>query len=94
MRVILVKKVQQHISGGRLSFLLITLFFILQGLPCNAMPHHVPCLHNSYVFGMSTVLSGPAAHLGKNMHNGVLAAFKEINLQGGINGRSLCHPAG
>ncbi|MBW2485283.1 MAG: ABC transporter substrate-binding protein [Deltaproteobacteria bacterium] len=39
---------------------------------------------------MSTVLSGPAAHLGKNMHNGVLAAFKEINLQGGINGRSLC----
>lgn len=86
----MVKKVQQHISGGRLPFLLITLFFILQGLPCNAMPHHVPCLHNSYVFGMSTVLSGPAAHLGKNMHNGVLAAFKEINLQGGINGRSLC----
>jgi branched-chain amino acid transport system substrate-binding protein len=90
MRVILVKKVQQHIYGGGLPFLLITLFFILQGLPCNAMPHHVPCLHNSYVFGMSTVLSGPAAHLGKNMHNGVLAAFKEINLQGGINGRSLC----
>jgi ABC-type branched-subunit amino acid transport system substrate-binding protein len=90
MRVILVKKVQQHIYGGGLPFLLITLFFILQNLPCNAMPHHVPCLHNSYVFGMSTVLSGPAAHLGKNMHNGVLAAFKEINLQGGINGRSLC----
>ena len=86
----MVKKVQQHIYGGGLPFLLITLFFILQGLPCNAMPHHVPCLHNSYVFGMSTVLSGPAAHLGKNMHNGVLAAFKEINLQGGINGRSLC----
>ena len=88
--MILVKKVQQHISGGKLPFLLITLFYILQGLPCNAMTHHFPCLHNSYVFGMSTVLSGPAANLGINMHNGVLAAFKEINLQDGINGRSLC----
>jgi ABC-type branched-subunit amino acid transport system substrate-binding protein len=39
---------------------------------------------------MSTVLSGPAAHLGINMRNGVLAALKEINLQGGIQGRSLC----
>ncbi|MBW2465677.1 MAG: ABC transporter substrate-binding protein [Deltaproteobacteria bacterium] len=39
---------------------------------------------------MSTVLSGPAAHLGINMRNGVLAALKEINLQGGINDRSLC----
>lgn len=90
MRVILVKKVQQHKSGCRLPFLLITLFYILQGIPCKAMTQNVPCLHNSYVFGMSTVLSGPAAHLGKNMHNGVLAAFKEINLQDGINGRSLC----
>jgi len=36
------------------------------------------------------VLSGPAAHLGINMRNGVLAAMKEINLQGGVTGKSLC----
>ena len=73
-----------------MRFLLITLFFALHGLTCNAMTQQIPCLHNSHVFGMSTVLSGPAAHLGTNMRNGVLAAFKEINLQGGIQERSLC----
>jgi ABC-type branched-subunit amino acid transport system substrate-binding protein len=50
----------------------------------------VPCLHNSYKLGMSTVLSGPAAHLGINMRTGVLAGLKEINRQGGIQGRALC----
>jgi len=39
---------------------------------------------------MSTVLSGPAAHLGINMRNGVLAALKEINMKGGIKDRSIC----
>ena len=39
---------------------------------------------------MSTDLSGPASHLGINMRNGVQAALKEINLQGGIQGRSIC----
>ena len=55
-----------------------------------ANAQEIPCLHNSYVFGMSTVLSGPATHLGINMRNGVLAALKEINMRGGINDRSLC----
>jgi len=55
-----------------------------------AKGQEIPCLHNSYVLGMSTVLSGPAAHLGINMRNGVMAALKEINRQGGIQGRSLC----
>jgi len=54
------------------------------------MTQQIPCLHNSLVFGMSTALSGPTAHLGINMRNGVLAAFKEINLQGGIQERSFC----
>jgi len=74
----------------RLIFLLPILLFMLPALPGYAMTQLVPCLHNSYVFGMSTVLSGPATHLGTNMRNGVLAAFKEINLQEGIQGRSVC----
>jgi len=41
------------------------------------------------VFGMSTVLTGPAAKLGLNMRAGVLAAFAEANQAGGIHGRKL-----
>jgi ABC-type branched-subunit amino acid transport system substrate-binding protein len=70
--------------------MLMGLLLIMQTAPTNAMTQQVPCLHNSYVLGMSTVLSGPAAHLGINMRNGVLAALKEINLQGGIQDRSVC----
>jgi branched-chain amino acid transport system substrate-binding protein len=63
---------------------------LLLSLAGKAGSQEIPCLHNSLVFGMSTVLSGPAAHLGINMRDGVLAAMKEINLRGGIKGRSLC----
>jgi branched-chain amino acid transport system substrate-binding protein len=77
-------------SNFRLMLQLILLLTVLSVHPGNTRAQDIPCLHNSYVFGMSTVLSGPAAHLGTNMRNGVLAAFKEINLKGGIQGRSLC----
>ncbi|MEI6236816.1 MAG: ABC transporter substrate-binding protein [Planctomycetota bacterium] len=41
------------------------------------------------VFGMSTVLSGPAQTLGLDMRKGVLTGFERINRAGGINGRRL-----
>ncbi len=41
------------------------------------------------VLGMSTALSGPAASLGVNMRDGVLAAFGEANRSGGVSGRTL-----
>lgn len=41
------------------------------------------------VFGMSTALTGPAGELGQEMRRGVLAAFSEINANGGIKGRPL-----
>lgn len=43
----------------------------------------------SVVFGMSTVLSGPAAELGQGMKAGVEAAFAEANRDNGIRGRPL-----
>ncbi len=76
--------------GYLLHLLLICLFILLPSLTIKARGQEIPCLHNSYVFGMSTVLSGPAAHLGINMRNGVMAALKEINLRGGIQEKSLC----
>lgn len=39
--------------------------------------------------GMSTALTGPTAALGINMRAGVVAAFDETNVTGGIRGRQL-----
>ena len=41
------------------------------------------------VLGMSTALTGPAADLGKNMKQGVLAGFERANRGGGVQGRML-----
>jgi len=90
MRTILHKKTQSKDRGFRLSLFLAGLLFYLASLSSIAKGQEIPCLHNSYVLGMSTVLSGPVAHLGINMRNGVLAALKEINGHGGIEERSLC----
>ena len=41
------------------------------------------------LLGMSTVLSGPAADLGKDMRQGVLAGLERANRAGGVHGRHL-----
>ncbi len=41
------------------------------------------------VFGQSAAFSGPAQELGINMRLGIMAAFEEVNRQGGVNGRRL-----
>jgi len=41
------------------------------------------------VFGQTAALDGPAAAIGRGMSEGILAAFKEINDVGGVNGRKL-----
>ena len=41
------------------------------------------------VFGQSAAFSGPAQELGTNMRLGIEAAFKEVNLEGGVHGRML-----
>ena len=44
---------------------------------------------DSVTFGQSAAFSGPAHELGQNMHLGIQAAFHEVNLNGGVNGRKL-----
>jgi len=90
MRATLLKDSQKNGSVPRLWLLLAILVLSLPNAAGTAKGQEIPCLHNSHVLGMSTVLSGPAAHLGINMRTGVLAALKEINLHDGIQGRSLC----
>ena len=41
------------------------------------------------LFGQSAALSGPAQELGRNLRLGILAAFDEVNAQGGVHGRRL-----
>jgi branched-chain amino acid transport system substrate-binding protein len=41
------------------------------------------------LFGQSAALEGPAAALGLGMRDGILAAFDEANVAGGVNGRRL-----
>ena len=41
------------------------------------------------LFGQSAAFSGPAKELGINMQLGILAAFDEVNEQGGVHGRTL-----
>lgn len=41
------------------------------------------------VFGQSAAFEGPAASLGTDIRNGILAAFEEVNRTGGVNGRKL-----
>ena len=45
--------------------------------------------HQEIVLGMSTVLTGPASELGKNMKQGVLIGLDRINRTGGINGKRV-----
>jgi len=48
------------------------------------------CPAASIKLGMSTALSGPAAHLGVNMRTGVDVALEDSNATGGVNGRRFC----
>ena len=41
------------------------------------------------VLGMSTVLTGNAGNLGKDMQRGILAGLERANRNGGVNGRKL-----
>jgi ABC-type branched-subunit amino acid transport system substrate-binding protein len=44
---------------------------------------------NAIVFGQAAALEGPAAALGQDMRQGLLAAFTEANRAGGVKGRRL-----
>ena len=44
---------------------------------------------NKILFGQSAAFSGPAWELGSSMQLGILSAFQEANLAGGVNGRQL-----
>lgn len=44
---------------------------------------------DSILFGQAAALEGPSSALGQGMRQGILAAFAEINVRGGVHGRKL-----
>ena len=53
-------------------------------------PGGQPGVFEDYIlFGQSAAFSGPAAALGSNMRLGILAAFHEVNQDGGVHNRRL-----
>lgn len=67
---------------------LITVVTALFLLPClSVLAEETRSGAKEIVLGMSTALEGPAARLGINMRDGVLAALKEANAKGGHGGR-------
>jgi ABC-type branched-subunit amino acid transport system substrate-binding protein len=76
------------IAGGprRRVLTLLLLFLALGGSPVQTAGADSPA---EIVLGMSTVLTGASADLGKDMQRGVLTGLGRVNRNGGVNGRML-----
>jgi ABC-type branched-subunit amino acid transport system substrate-binding protein len=61
-------------------------FFLFTAAPLHAEDGVFP---DKIVFGQTAATDGPASALGIGMRDGMLAAFKEANDAGGVNGRKL-----
>ncbi|MGF1554105.1 MAG: ABC transporter substrate-binding protein [Paracoccaceae bacterium] len=59
------------------------------GLALGARAAEVGVTGDEVAFAQVAALDGPAAELGLGMQAGILAAFEEINRQGGVHGRRL-----
>ena len=70
---------------GALTILLL-LLLVLGSRPTQAAEANSP---GEIVLGMSTVLTGAASDLGKDMQRGILAGFERANRTGGVSGRKL-----
>src|SRR6516162_9534119 len=44
---------------------------------------------DAILFGQAVALEGPSSALGQRLRQGIVAAFTEVNAQGGVHGRRL-----
>lgn len=67
-----------------------TLHIIIFLIILSLTVHAETGIHDDHiVFGQSAVLEGPTAELGRGVRDGILAAFEETNITGGVHGRTL-----
>ncbi|MFY9642492.1 MAG: ABC transporter substrate-binding protein [Rhodomicrobium sp.] len=64
---------------------------IVSGLLCLSSPaiSEPGVTSNAIAFGQVAALEGPAGSLGREMRDGIVAAFEEANRSGGVKGRKL-----
>ena len=67
----------------------LTLLFILLALGSQVVQATEIDSSAEIVLGMSTVLKGAAANLGRDMQKGILVGLERENRVGGVNGRKL-----
>jgi|SRR5271165_1135969 len=63
----------------------LTILFIVLALGIQA----AQATETDFVLGMSTVLTGAAANLGRDMQKGILVGLERQNRVGGVNGHKL-----
>src|SRR5450755_4772248 len=57
--------------------------------PFHARADETGVSSDTILFGQVAALDGPSSALGQGMRQGILAAFAEINVKGGVYGRKL-----
>src|ERR1700722_16932941 len=79
----------QEIGICRRFLSVLTLLFLLLALGSRTARTAEAGSPAEIVLGMSTVLTGAAADLGKDMQRGILTGLGRVNRNGGVNGRKL-----
>jgi ABC-type branched-subunit amino acid transport system substrate-binding protein len=67
----------------------LTLLFMVLALGSRTAQATEPEAPDEIVLGMSAVLTGVSADLGKNMQRGIFAGLERVNRNAGVNGRKL-----
>jgi branched-chain amino acid transport system substrate-binding protein len=80
---------QASVTRSRLMSALTTLFLLLMLRNCEAQAVEADSRRAEIVLGMSTVLSGSAEDLGKDMQRGILAGLERSNRNEGVKSREL-----
>jgi branched-chain amino acid transport system substrate-binding protein len=86
----LLTRAPPEVARGRLRFSTTLVVLVLSlGLGRRAASAGEADPPTEIVLGMSTVLTGVSADLGRDMQRGILAGFEHANRKGGLNGRKL-----
>ncbi|MEM7023894.1 MAG: ABC transporter substrate-binding protein, partial [Pseudomonadota bacterium] len=76
-------------SPRRIVIAIATALGLASAMAVQAAAEEPGVFEDRIVFGQSAAFEGPSAALGVDMRDGILAAFNEANLDGGIDGRDL-----
>ncbi len=77
-----------RVHGMKHLYLVYSSVSVLLGL-CSPVLGEPGVASNEIVFGQVAAFKGPAGSLGREMREGIVSAFEEVNRSGGVKGRKL-----